>query len=98
MLVWCVVVLGLSLEVVLVAYVDAMVVCMLKECEGDCNTGVSDGGGVVEMSAGHEYVGGTHGLGIVSNAAVVLGTSVVRGIRVVGGVCEMCMCLAWNGV
>ena len=42
------------------------------------------------MSAG--FVGGTHGSGIVSSAAVV-GMSVVREMRVVGGVCEMCMCL-----
>ena len=44
------------------------------------------------MSAGH--VGGTHGSGIVSSAADVLWMSVVHGIRGVGGVCEMCMCLA----
>ena len=44
------------------------------------------------MSAGH--VGGTHASVIVSSAADVLGMSVVRGMRGVGGVCEMCMCLA----
>ena len=38
-----------------------------------------DRGGVVEMSAGHEYVGGTRGSRIVSNAADVLGMSVVHG-------------------
>ena len=32
-------------------------VCMLRECEGDCNAGVRDGAGVVVVSAGH--VGGT---------------------------------------
>ena len=39
----------------------------------------------------HEYVGGTRGSGIVSCAADVLGMSVMRGV---GGVCEICMCLA----
>ena len=46
------------------------------------------------MSARHEYVGGTHGSGIVSNAADVLGISLMRGMKGVGVVCEMCMCLA----
>ena len=44
------------------------------------------------------HVGGTRGSGIVSNAADVLWMSVVRGMRGVGGVCEMCMCLARVGV
>ena len=48
------------------------------------------------VSAGH--VGGTRGSGIVSSAADVLWMSVVRGMRRVGGVCEMCMCLARAGV
>ena len=48
------------------------------------------------VSAGH--VGGTRGSGIVSSAADVLWMSVVRGMRGVGGVCEMCMCLARGGV
>ena len=34
----------------------------------------------------------------MSNAADVLWNSVVRGMRGVGGVCEMCMCLARGGV
>ena len=38
------------------------------------------------VNAGH--VGGTHGSGFVSSAADVLG------MRGVGGVCEMYMCLA----
>ena len=50
------------------------------------------------VSAGHEYVGGTHGSGIVSVAADVLWMSVVRGMRGDGGVCEMCMWLARGGV
>ena len=40
---------------------------------------MGDGGGVVWMSTKHEYVGGTRGSGIVSNAVDVLGMSVVRG-------------------
>ena len=44
------------------------------------------------VSTGH--VGGTRGPGIVSSAADVLWMSVVFGMRGVGGVCEMCMCLA----
>ena len=54
-----------------------------------------DGGGVVVVSAGH--VGGTRGLGIVSSAADVLGLNVVRRMRGVGGVCEMCMRLSRGG-
>ena len=65
-------------------------------CEGDGNGGVGDGGGVVVVSAGH--VGGTRGSGIVSSTADLLGMSVVRGMRGVDGVCEMCMCLARGGV
>ena len=53
------------------------VVCVEAErvwwCEGDGNVGVWDRGGVVGMSAGHEYVGGKRGSGIVSSAADVLG-------------------------
>ena len=48
------------------------------------------------VSAGH--VGGTRGSGMVSTAADVLWMSVVRGMCGVGGVCEMCMCLARGGV
>ena len=47
---------------------------------------------MVVISAVH--VGGTRGSGIVSSAADVLWMSVVRGMRGVGGVCDMCMCLA----
>ena len=46
-------------------------------------------GGVVVVSAGHMYVGGTRGLHIMSSAADVIGMSVVREMRAVGGVCEM---------
>ena len=62
----------------------------------DRNTGVGDGWGVVVVSAGH--VGGTHGSGIVSSEADVLWMCVVRGMRGVGGLCEMCMCLTRDGV
>ena len=44
------------------------------------------------------HVGGTRGSGIVYSAADVLWISVVCGMRGVGGVCEMCMCLARGGV
>ena len=53
---------------------------------------------MVGVSAGHEYVGGTRGSGIVYSAADVLGMSVVRGmIGFVRG-CKMCMYLALGGV
>ena len=46
------------------------------------------------LSAG--YMVGTRGSGIVSSAADGLWMSVVRGIRGVGGVCEMCLArVAW---
>ena len=48
------------------------------------------------VSAGH--VGGTRGSGIVFSAADVLWMSVVRGMRGVDEVCEMCMCLSRGGV
>ena len=51
---------------------------------------------MVVVSAGH--VGATRGSSIVSSAPDVLWMSVVCGIRVVSGVCEMCMCLAQGGV
>ena len=44
------------------------------------------------VSAGH--VGGTRGSGIVFSAADVFWMSVVRAMRGVAGVCEMCICLA----
>ena len=40
------------------------------------------------------HVSGTRGSGIVPSATDVLWMGVVRGMRGVGGVCEMCMCLA----
>ena len=56
---------------------------------------MGDGKGVVVVSAGHEYVGGAT---CVSGVSDVLGMNVVRVMRGVGGVCEMCMCLARGGV
>ena len=44
-----------------------------------------------------EHVGCTRGSGIVSSASDVLWMSVVRGMRGVGGVCEMYMCMARGG-
>ena len=38
-----------------------------------------DGEDVVGMGAGHEYVGGTHGTNIVSNAADMLRVNAVCG-------------------
>ena len=61
---------------------------MLRECEGDGNAGVGDGGCV---GAGHEYVGGTRGSSIVSSAADVLGMNVVRMMKGVGVMCGMCV-------
>ena len=42
-----------------------------------------------------EYIGGTRGSGVLSSACDVLEMSVVKGV---GGVCDMCMSLAWGGV
>ena len=52
--------------------------------------------GVVVVSARH--VGGRRGSRIVSSVSDVLGMSVVRGMRGVGGVCEMYMFFARYGV
>ena len=67
-------------------------VCMLRECECDGNAGVGDGRCVVAVSAGCECMGGTYGYGsgVVSSANDRLEMSGVRGV---GGVCELCMCL-----
>ena len=53
--------------------------------------------GVFAVSAGLEYMEGTRGEGIVPCAADVLCMSAVGGIKGVGGVCGMCMCLARGG-
>ena len=41
------------------------------------------------------YMGSTCGSGVLARAGDVLEISVVRGV---GGVYDMCMCLAWGGV
>ena len=65
------------------------VVCEYAERVRGCRKCWCGGrGGVFAVSAGHEYVGGTRGLGIVSCAADVLGMSIVRGMRGFSGVCE----------
>ena len=61
-------------------------------CEGDGSAGVGFEGGVVAVSA---YMGGTRGSSVLASAGNVLGMSVVRGV---GGVYDMCMCLARDGV
>ena len=64
----------------------------VRGCEGDGNADVGSGGGVVAVSA---CMGGARGSGVLSSKDDVLEVSVVRGI---GGVCDMCMCLARGGV
>ena len=84
----------------------ACVVCeydeRLRECAGNGNAGVGDGRGMIVVSTGYEYVGGTRGAGIVYSAADVVGINVVRGMRGVVGMCEMCgvgggWCGRWGG-
>ena len=52
---------------------------------------VGSGAGVGAVSA---YMGGTRGSGVLTSAGDVQEMSVVRGV---GGVCDMCMCLARAG-
>ena len=51
-----------------------MYCCMCVCCEGDGNAGVGYGGAVVAVS---EYMGGTHGSGVLFSAGDVLEMSVV---------------------
>ena len=53
---------------------------------------------MVAISAGCKYMGVTRGSCVVSSADNVLEMSVVRGVRGVCRVFEMCMCLARGGV
>ena len=53
---------------------------------------MGSGGGVVVVSA---CMYGIRGSGVLSSTGDVLEMSVVRGV---GGVCDMCMCLARRGV
>ena len=61
---------------------------VLHVCEGDGNAGVGSGGGVFVVSV---CMSGTRGSGVLSST----GDMLVRGV---GGVCDMCMCLARGGV
>ena len=63
----------------------------VRRCEDDGNAGVGKGGGVVVVSV---CMSGTRGSGVLSSTGDVLEMSVVRGV---GGVCDMCMCLARGG-
>ena len=53
---------------------------------------MGSGGGVGAVSA---CMCGTRGSGVLSSTCDVLEMSVVRGV---GGVCDICMCLARGGV
>ena len=75
-----------------VVCVACVYVTRMLGCEVDGNAGVGSGGGVVAVSA---YMGGTRGSGVLSSSGDVLEMSVVR---CVGGVCDMCKCLARGGV
>ena len=60
--------------------------------EGDGSTGAGFGVGVVAVSA---YMGGTRGSCVLASACDMLEIGVVRSV---GGVYDMCMCLARGGV
>ena len=47
------------------------------------------------MVAVSACMSGTRGSGVLPSTGDVLEMSVVRGV---GGVCDMCICLAWGGV
>ena len=70
---------------VTVMYVLLFVLHVYVLCEG---AGVGSGGGVVAVSA---CMSGTRGSGVLSSTGDVLEMSVLRGV---GGVCNICMCLA----
>ena len=93
-----VIVLGLSVSVLVPSVVCAVValtvirvllfmreVSMLIECDGDGNAGVGVG----------ECMGGICGSGVVliQETMKEMSVSVVRGVRGIGGVYEMCLCL-----
>ena len=75
-------------DAVVAVTVIRILLFVLRECEG---ARVTENAGVVDgdvVSAG--YVSGTRGSGIVSSAVDVLGMCVVRVVRGVSGVYEMC--------
>ena len=74
---------------VCVACMCAVRVC---GCEDDGNAGVGSGGCVVAVSA---CMNGTRSSCVLSSTGGMPEMSVVRGV---GGVCDMCMCLAQGGV
>ena len=91
------VVLSLSVRLSWYPYVVGAVVAVtvmhvLLVCESDGSAGVGFVGGVVTVSA---YISGTRGSGVLASAGDVLEKSVVRGV---GGVYDICMCLALGGV
>ena len=53
---------------------------------------MGSGSGVVAVTA---CMNGTHGSGVLSSTCDVFEMSVVRAV---GGMCDMCMCLARGGV
>ena len=65
-----------------------MYAARLLGCDGDGKAGVGPGGSVVAVST---YMGSARGSAVLSSAGDVLEMSVVRGV---GGVYDMCMCLA----
>ena len=75
-----------------VVAVTVLHVLLFVCCEGADNAGVGSGGSVVSVSA---CMSGTRGSGVLSSTGDVLEMSVVRGV---GGVCDMCMCLARGGM
>ena len=81
-------VVGAVLAVTVIHVLLFVFAARLLGCEGYGNAGVGSGGSVVAVSP---YMGGTRGSGDLANAGDVLGMSVVI---CVGGVCDMCMCLA----
>ena len=62
-------------------------VCMLRECGGAGDTAM------LLWGADEVWLWLVQGSGIVSSAPDVLWMSVVRGMRGIGGVCEMGMCM-----
>ena len=77
------------LLLVLSACVVCVVPCMVSAGSGDCKA-------CAVVCVGYEYdMGCIRGSGILSSAYDVLEMSLVRGVRVEGRVCKICMCLGW---
>ena len=72
---------------------SACVVCVVP-CMVSASSG--DGEACVVVCVVYEYaMGCICGSGIMSSVYDVLEMSLVRGVRVVGRVCKICMCLGW---